>query len=255
MSFHFINGEDDYKSLQGLIRRNDGKFVSDKQAKFWRERVNKQVIAEARHSETDPWALADFYKIDIPYGAYAYTCQIVAHFGVMTNIHFEYIFVIDALGVIAKHKMTKKPKVEFTADRPFVSIKDAIATADAEKNLLDELKVSELTAMGITIPDGERVEVAGGIIKIRSQSNQFGDRHVMTVQLNGYKTYGTVPKAMHKLAAEHGLEVDDMVGAEITFTATITPSKNDPFFTFFKHPAKFTMNDNFLAMVILQKDF
>lgn len=254
MSFHFLTGEDDYKSLTGLINRNDGKFVSANQAKFWLNRVKKQVEAEAG-GDFDPWAIADFYKIDIPYGAYAYTSQVVAHFGVRTNIYFDYIFVIDALGVIAKHKMTKKPKVEFIADRPFVSFKDAIAAGDIELARLNKIKVDALAKEGIAIPNGDRVEVAGDIIKIRFQPDQFGDRHVMTVQLNGYKTYGTVPKAMHKLADKHGLEVGDMVGAEISFTATITPSHRDPLFTFFKRPAKFEMDDNFLALAILQKDF
>lgn len=76
-------------------------------------------------------------------------------------------------------------------------------------------------------PEG-RVEMSGKVVSIKTKETQWGSTEKMLVELeNGSRVYGTVPTAICHIEK----------GAQISFRATVTQSKDDHTFGFFKRPS------------------
>lgn len=89
-------------------------------------------------------------------------------------------------------------------------------------------------------PEG-RVEVAGVVISTDIRESAFGSQWKMLVRDDsGFKIWGSIPSKLHEPAEENGQWItgQEMKGKRISFTAAITPSKDDQKFGFFKRPTK-----------------
>ncbi len=105
-------------------------------------------------------------------------------------------------------------------------LRDMAKTTEREAKRAAER--AALEANGKPCPTGKHT-VIGEIIKLDVSENAYGSREVMTVRTDdGYKIWGTQPTKLY----------DAMVGARVTFTATLEPSERDEFFGFFKRPTK-----------------
>jgi len=80
-------------------------------------------------------------------------------------------------------------------------------------------------AAAANCPEG-RVVITGEVLSTKVQYTAFGEVVKMLVKAEtGFKVWGTCPANIQR-------------GMKIEFTATVTPSKDDPKFGFFKRPAK-----------------
>lgn len=80
---------------------------------------------------------------------------------------------------------------------------------------------------GVRVPEG-KVTVTGTVISTKWVDNDFGGNLKMLVESDqGWKVWGTVPSAIEPAA-----------GDRVRFNATVTPSKDDPLFGFYKRPTK-----------------
>ena len=89
-------------------------------------------------------------------------------------------------------------------------------------------------------PEG-RVEVTGVIISTDIRDTSFGMKWKMLVRDDsGFKVWGSIPSKLHEPAEEDGQWItgQEMKGKRVSFTAAITPSKDDQKFGFFKRPTK-----------------
>lgn len=119
-------------------------------------------------------------------------------------------------GVITYGKMT---------DKQASFIKSLVAQCDPKVAAEREAKQAAVKAEAADCPTG-RVEITGSVISTKAQASDFGTVQKMLVQhATGYRVWVSIPSG---ICAERGVEV--------TFTATITPSKNDPKFGFGSHP-------------------
>ena len=83
------------------------------------------------------------------------------------------------------------------------------------------------------VPEG-RVEIAGVIVSTRVDDGFYGRVIKMLVRDDrGFKLWGTLPASLE----------DAETGSHVSFTATVTPSDDDPKFGFFKRPAKGVINE------------
>lgn len=97
----------------------------------------------------------------------------------------------------------------------------------AERRREQEAKAAALVAAGVQVPTG-RGPVTGTVLSIKAQETAFGVVWKMLVEsAEGWKVWGTVPRS---------IEPDVERGMQVTFTATITRSDDDPVFGFFKRP-------------------
>lgn len=77
-------------------------------------------------------------------------------------------------------------------------------------------------------PSG-RVEIVGTIVKVKEHESNYGTSWKMIVKAdNGFRVYGSIPNTIH----------DANKNDKVKFTATVTPSNDDPKFGFFKRPSK-----------------
>lgn len=107
--------------------------------------------------------------------------------------------------------------------------------SDAQINLVDKIleqiaeaarKKAEEESLPKTICPEGKIEISGIILGFKNQQNEFGTSLKMIVRDNrGFKVYGTTPSSY-----------DGQKGDTITFTATVSRSKDDEFFGFFKRP-------------------
>ena len=94
-------------------------------------------------------------------------------------------------------------------------------------------------------PEG-RVEVTGVIISTDIRDTSFGMQWKMLVRDDsGFKVWGSIPSKLHEPAEEDGQWItgQEMKGKRISFTAAITPIKDDQKFGFFKRPTKAKLED------------
>lgn len=99
---------------------------------------------------------------------------------------------------------------------------------EAVLRIAEENRIARETAQ--PVPSG-RHTISGKIISVREQETRYGTTFKMVVLAEGgFRLWGTVPQALFDLAE------DSLVGLDVTFTATITPSDDDPLFGFFKRP-------------------
>lgn len=86
-------------------------------------------------------------------------------------------------------------------------------------------------------PEG-RIEVAGTVISTKYQTSEFGETLKMLVKSDdGWKVWGTVPSSL-EIFQDGEIQRGLRNGDRIKFTATVTPSKDDNKFGFFKRPTK-----------------
>lgn len=95
----------------------------------------------------------------------------------------------------------------------------------------------------IEVPQG-RITVEGTILKIKENDdryNEYKNRYKMLFQDDrGFKLWGSLPQALNRSKA----------GVRISFTATLKPSDNDPYFGFFSRPTKIEAKDDKSLAVI-----
>ena len=94
------------------------------------------------------------------------------------------------------------------------------------------------------VPEG-RHQVVGTVLKTDLRETNYGPTLKMLVKAEeGYLLWGTVPASLDDLSRQEILADGTVVapkfdkGCKVQFTATLTPSDNDPKFGFFKRPTK-----------------
>ena len=107
-------------------------------------------------------------------------------------------------------------------------IEDALEAQERALQAEREAEEAAAWAAAAEVPTG-RVEVTGEVISIRTNENEWGYiTRTVVRDAQGFKVWGTLPSAIS------GAKRGDIV----TFTATLTPSNDDPKFGFFKRPTK-----------------
>ena len=76
-------------------------------------------------------------------------------------------------------------------------------------------------------PEG-RIEITGTVMKVVERDGRFGWEHKMLVVADGWKVWGSVPRALG----------DVEKGWTVRFTATVERSNDDENFGFYKRPSK-----------------
>ncbi len=101
-----------------------------------------------------------------------------------------------------------------------------IQTEQAER----EAERAAERAAAAPAPTG-RVQITGEVLMVKAYDGEYGTTWKMLVKADaGYKVFVTIPR---------DLELDDLPrGARVQFTATLTPSEDDPTFAKGKRPAK-----------------
>ena len=89
---------------------------------------------------------------------------------------------------------------------------------------------AERKATAEPVPHNERIEVTGIVASTDTRQNDYGVRHIWTVETDrGFKLWGTIPKA---------LVGDAKVGDTVRFTAKLERSDRDETFGFYSRPSK-----------------
>jgi hypothetical protein len=97
--------------------------------------------------------------------------------------------------------------------------------------LLTVAKIRDEIANAQPVPTG-RQEIQGIVLTTRWQDNDYGSGQMkMLLKAQGYKLWGTIPSS----------DVRVRRGDEIALTGTLEPSEDDPYYGFFKRPAKLRM--------------
>jgi hypothetical protein len=88
--------------------------------------------------------------------------------------------------------------------------------------------------LAVPCPEG-RFEIAGTVVSIKWQENDFGGALKMLVLAEaGFKLWGSVPASLMYPTVETPIDK----GAVVKFTATVQPSRDDKSFGFFSRPTK-----------------
>ena len=122
------------------------------------------------------------------------------------------------------------------------SISDAQA-ALVMKIARDEAVKADERASALPVPEGRGV-VTGEVLSLKWVDTGYGESLKMLLKDDrGFKVYGSVPKGLMSEPKEdsEGFQYwTERVerGGRVTFTATLSPSDDDPKFGFFKRPAK-----------------
>jgi len=97
---------------------------------------------------------------------------------------------------------------------------------------------------GVRCPEG-KVTIRGEIVSVKWHENEFGGSLKMIVQSEeGFRVWSTVPRAFDGYGffdeeAGGWREISGaQVGDQVEFSATVTPSNDDPLFGFAKRPTK-----------------
>lgn len=100
--------------------------------------------------------------------------------------------------------------------------------AKAVVKAVEDEKVREAEAAKAEDCPTGRVEIEGEVLSLKWQRGNYGDTYKMLVKdARGFKVWGTVPSS-----------IDPEVGQEVSFTATVEPSKDDAKFGFYKRPTQ-----------------
>jgi len=260
MSFYFGDRGDDYKSLKGLINRNEGKFTSEAQGRFWRNRFFQNIkLLDKQHKDEadfDVWSQVNRYMgQQAPEGTHTVNVDAYVSFGRTVN-EIVYTFVLDAEGVLAMYKTVKKGTNEvWITNRAVSSLKTFKENQDQIE--LDAAKAwgDEMAAKGLTIPNGERITVKGTVEHVYMRDSEYGLNMKMRVRSeHGYVLYGAVPKAFRNFSEKYGLNPMEgmFTDTEISFEALVTVNKN---MVFFSRPTKFEMAEEYIAYALLKKEY
>lgn len=120
----------------------------------------------------------------------------------------------------------------------------------ASRQAKEEKRQAETALLADVAPITEgRRQITGEIVSTKFQDSDFGDTLKMLVREDdGNKVWGTVPQNLQDMTRgthwfdEKGMSqftpavVGELKGHRVTFKATITASKDDPHFGFFKRP-------------------
>jgi hypothetical protein len=99
---------------------------------------------------------------------------------------------------------------------------------DTETARTELAQIAEKEATEIEVPEGRRT-VEGEVVTVKWQDNAYGGNLKMLVQAEGYRLWGTVPRA-----------IDDVErGDRVQFTATLTAKERG--FGFYSRPSKATI--------------
>ena len=102
---------------------------------------------------------------------------------------------------------------------------------------------AEAIAKGVKAPSG-KVTVRGEVVCVKWHENEFGGSLKMIVRAEeGWRVWMTVPRSLQGgawIEHEDGFEIVEDVkpGEQVEFSATVTPSSDDPMFGFAKRPTK-----------------
>lgn len=91
-------------------------------------------------------------------------------------------------------------------------------------------------------PEGRTV-VTGEIVGVKVTESGFGYHRSLVFRMTvrddrGFRVNTTIPRDLVSEAHDAGGRADDLRGRRVTFTATLTPSDDDPTFAFGKRPTK-----------------
>lgn len=103
---------------------------------------------------------------------------------------------------------------------------------------------------GVTLPTG-RATVTGEIVSARLKDTAYGTQLKLTVRSDdGYTVWGSAPSP---ITVPHG-GCDELKGARIEFTATVSPAEPGGLFGFFKRPKLGTFNGPPSSLAVLDSD-
>lgn len=113
-------------------------------------------------------------------------------------------------------------------------------TERREARAARDARAAELAAAGVTAPEG-KVTVEGEIVSTKLKDGYMGGVTAkMTVRADaGWAVWVTVPSALTPVTKAD--MYDELVGARVRFTATLTRSDRDPLFAFGTRPTKATI--------------
>jgi len=119
-------------------------------------------------------------------------------------------------------------------------------TGDTKRQAEWEAKRAEEAALAEPVPSGRHV-ITGVVISTRAVERSFGYNmgdvctKILVKDDRGFKVWGTAASSICPLkdAGDDGV----CKGDTVTFTATLTPSDDDPKFGFFKRPSKASILD------------
>jgi hypothetical protein len=106
-----------------------------------------------------------------------------------------------------------------------------------------------------------RIEITGRLVALKTQASEFGDvTKMLVVDDRGFRVWGTFPAALtdplFERARADGSTHDGIAGwlragahARVRFTATVTRSRDDESFGFFKRPTKAAVVMNHYAEI------
>lgn len=111
-----------------------------------------------------------------------------------------------------------------------IAFAESLVTKISDKHdeqIARDAAAAALVSSGVRVPTG-RVEVVGEVVSTRFVDNDFGGTLKMLVLMDsGVKVWGSVPRA-----------ISPERGNRVRFTATVTPSDDDPVFGFYSRPTK-----------------
>jgi hypothetical protein len=126
--------------------------------------------------------------------------------------------VSDVVGKLARYGAISDKQVDLL--RSLIERIDSRAAIAAER-------AAEADAAD-PCPEG-RIEITGEILVVKEQQGLYGYTVKILVRAeSGWKVWGSLPSAINEAKR----------GDTVTFTATVTPSNDDPKIGFFKRPAK-----------------
>lgn len=124
--------------------------------------------------------------------------------------------VIDMIRKLISYGSLSDKQIEF--------LRRLISRIDNRDQYLAQREAEKAAAQDC--PSG-RMEIRGTVISIKEVTGYYGDALKMLVKtIDGYTVYGTIPRGLN---AEKG--------AEVVFTATITPSDRDSKHGYFSRPS------------------
>ena len=255
------------RSFKGMADYHGGKFASDAQRDF----IFKNIIDKILQLESEGFTADEFWEeiqniypefVEVPAGTCAFETSITTSTPPTKNGDEPLVMVvntytvIDYNGVIAMYQQViqngsiKSIKEKYKRDLnevQFVSLQDEL------KNIIEQ-RSNQLQS--VRIPQ-VRTKVKGKVVssKTKEEHGSMGWRSVykMVVKTDiGFSAWGTIPTSIIDQLNEAGLSYQELKGMEVEFTASFSPSKDDPLFAFFKRPSNASVSEKSIALTLLR---
>lgn len=128
--------------------------------------------------------------------------------------------IVDIVGRLVKYGSASEAQIAYMG-----KLLHAIAERPAR-----EAKIAEERANALPVPTG-RIKVCGTVVsvKIPQDDNGFFSVRMLVKSDDGWCVFGSVPSSLQG-------EEESLRGKRVCFKATVTASKDDPKFGFFKRP-------------------